>query len=93
MPSTFGGPPAAANPLEFFDEPLSGDGAFHQVQHRQPGVFADHRRDLDRLAVDPSSVPSLIYPAPMYQTSAFKLGSTTRREPKFGGIAALTPAE
>jgi hypothetical protein len=50
--STFGGPPAAANtPFQFDDEPLGGTRPLDNVQRRAPGMFVDHRGDLDRLAV------------------------------------------
>ena len=41
--------------LEFDDEPLGGDGPFHQVQQRHSSVYVDHRRDLITL---PSVVES-----------------------------------
>ena len=37
--------------LELGDEPLGGDRSLHQMQQRFTGVFVDHRRDLDGLAV------------------------------------------
>lgn len=51
--STFGGPASGGeHHLEVLDKPVGGDRPFDDVQQRAPGVFDDHRGDLDCLAVD-----------------------------------------
>lgn len=38
--------------VELVGKPLCGDRPLHNVQQGLPGVFIDHRRDLDRLTID-----------------------------------------
>jgi hypothetical protein len=38
--------------VELAGQPLCGDRPLYDIQEGLPGVFVDHRRDLDRLTID-----------------------------------------
>ena len=38
--------------MQFLDQAVGGNRALHDVQQRFAGMLVEHRRDLDRVAVD-----------------------------------------
>ena len=88
--------------FQFDDEPFGGDRPLDNVQQRAPGMFVDHGRDLDRLAVH--GAPSAARrarddtPARSRGEITFTCSPSSRHTPKPVGsrprchIAVLRPA-
>jgi hypothetical protein len=84
--STVGGSAGGSeHRVELGDEAVEADRALDQVQRRHPGVFVDHRGDLDRPAVNAGVEPEIDRPHHLRGASG-----NTRPSPQVGEISLRT---